>query len=376
MENKEEKVENLESAPVEDAVSQGEQPAGGAAVVDKPNFWQKFVSSFKSFFTKEHLKEFAKDHIFDLCALGGLILCLIIFSIVPQLVNGSRSFIWRPTSVKKLIENISVYFILAIGAVFIYLMGCMDISVGYQVGVFAAVFIMVANLSNIFVALLTIILMGLVCAVFNAFVGAYVKLPTVMSSVILMQLFNGVMITLFGDKGITTYTLNAGKTISGVVGSTWFRVIALVSLALIAFYFLTFTKVGKRSRAIGANKLAADQAGANLLITRIICYAIFSLFLCFGAIMFVSIADASTSTDTTSYQMDIMIMLLMGGMPLSGGMKGKLFNAIIGTFTYVLLDRGLMACSVPVEYIMLVKSAVFVTIVCLTCRKPGNLLPR
>ena len=51
-------------------------------------------------------------------------------------------------------------------------------------------FILVTNSSNLIAALLLIVIMGLACAVFNAFVGAYVKLPTVMSSVILMQLVN------------------------------------------------------------------------------------------------------------------------------------------------------------------------------------------
>ena len=373
MKNKEDKVEKIESTPAADGDLN--KSSGGTAVAQKTGFVQKVVNAFKNFFTREHLKEFLRNHIYDICALGGLIICLIIFTIVPgRHPRDGKLLLWRPQTVKALISQVSVYFILAIGAVFIYLMGCMDISVGYQVGVFAAVFIIVANLSNLFVALLVILIMGIACAIFNAYVGAYVKLPTVMSSVILMQLFNGVLLSMYGDKGLNSYSLT--MDLQAVVGSTWFRVISLVTLALIAFYFLTFTKVGKRSRAIGTNRLAADQAGANLLVTRIICYVIFSVFLCFGAVMLIARSNSIASSDTTSYQMDIMIMLLMGGMPLSGGMKGKLFNAIVGTFTYVLLNMGLTLCGVEVAYIMLVKSAVFVTIVCLTCRKPGNLLPR
>lgn len=370
MESKEEK---LEKVSVEETTPDAEQSAGAAAVAVEPNFRQKKLKRFKNFFTRERLKEFLKNHIFDICALSGLIILLIVFTIVPPLVNGPKANIWRPMSVKTLISQVSVYFILAIGAVFVYLMGCMDISVGYQVGVFGAVFILVSNSSNLIVGLLVILIMGIACAIFNSFVGAYVKLPTVMSSVILMQLFNGVLLTIFDDKGINELRLDVDISI---ISSTWFRVVALVLLALVAFYMLTFTKVGKRSRAIGTNKLAADQAGANLLFTRIICYCVFSVFLCLSAVMLTAKSNSIASADTVTYQMDIMIMLLMGGMPLSGGMKGKLFNAIIGTFTYVLLNRGLSACSVPMAYIMLVKSTVFVVIVCLTCRKPGNLLPR
>ena len=72
MENKEDKVEKIEDVSNEETASQSGQPASIVAAA-KPNFGQKIVSAFKNFFTKEHLKEFAKDHIFDICALCGLI---------------------------------------------------------------------------------------------------------------------------------------------------------------------------------------------------------------------------------------------------------------------------------------------------------------
>jgi ribose transport system permease protein len=57
-------------------------------------------------------------------------------------------------------------------------------------------------------------------------------------------------------------------------------------------------------------------------------------------------------------------------------MKCKLSNAIVGTLTYCIIDLGLGLCKVPAEYIFLVKAVIFVLIVALTCRKPGDYLPR
>ena len=273
------------------------------------------------------------------------------------------------------IEQATVLMILAIGASFVYMMGCMDISVGYQVGVFATLFIVVTNATgSVVVALLTIIALGILCAAFNAFIGAYVKLPTVMSSVILMQFFSGLMTKLYSDSSLASRTL--ANIDLAIVGSTWFRVVSILVLTLVGFYILNYTKTGKRARAIGANKVAASQAGANLLKTRIICYSIFSIFLCVSAIFLIARKNGVGETDSASYQMDIMIMLLMGGMPLSGGMKCKLSNAIVGTLTYCIIDLGLGLCKVSAEYIFLVKAIIFVLIVALTCRKPGEYLPR
>lgn len=345
------------------------------SVPEKKNFNLKNTfGKVKEYFKKFDYKEFFREHLFEIIAIAGFLVCLIIFSFLPQVLNGPRASFWRPAVLKAFVEQSTVYLILAIGACFVYLMGCMDISVGYQVGVLATVFILIVNATgNIFFALLAIVCMGVLCAVFNAFVGAYVKLPQVMSSVILMQLFSGLITYLYSDSGIASMTIGVSLKF---LNSTAVRVVSLVVLAGIAFYLINLTSVGKRAKALGANKLAAQQAGADLLKTRIICYGIFSAFLCIAALFLIARKDGFGEADSSSYQMDIMIMLLMGGMPLSGGMKGKLTNAIVGTLTYVLINLGLGLCRVPAQYIFLVKSIVFVFIVCLTCRQNGKLLPR
>ena len=319
-------------------------------------------------------KEWARDNIFTLVAIGGLVVLLILFSFLPQVLRGPRVTFWRPAVLSAYVEQATVYLILALGASFVYLMGSMDISVGYQVAVFATIFIVIVNSTgSIFLALLTIVCLGLLCAVFNAFVGAYVKLPTVMSSVILMQLFSGLTTYLYGDSGYSSRPITISLS---VLNSTGVRVVVLIVLIAVAYYLTNYTILGKRAKAIGANKFAAQQAGADLLKTRIICYGAFALFLCVASIFSIARKDSIGEADTVSYQMDIMIMLLMGGMPLSGGYKGKITNAVTGTLTYVLLNLGLSLCGVSAEYIFLVKSLVFVIIVGLTCRRPGLLLPR
>ncbi len=317
-------------------------------------------------------KRYIKDHAFSLAAYTGLVLCLIIFSILPPIVTGAN--IWSRMSLNITIEQITVYMILALGATMIYAMGSMDISVGYQVAVFSTLFIIISNASgSMFLGLLVIVVLGIVCAVFNAVVGTYIKLPTVMSSVVLMQLFRGINQTLFSDSSINSYAIQFDLSI---VDSTWFRVLSMVVLAIIACYILNYTKIGKRAKAVGANKYAAAQAGSKMLITRIASYTVFGMFLVIACIFLIARTSGIGESDSSGFQMDVMIMLLMGGMPLSGGMRTKISCAVCGCLTYVLLDRGLGLCGVSAEYITLIKALIFLGIVVITCRKPGVVLPR
>ena len=79
---------------------------------------------------------------------------------------------------------------------------------------------------------------------------------------------------------------------------------------------------------------------------------------------------------TENYQMDIMIMLLMGGVPLKGGMKVRLSGSIVGCLTYNLISTGMTYCNVSQSYIMITQAIIFVVIVAFTCRTNEDYLPR
>ena len=328
---------------------------------------------------KFNWKDFARNHLYELVALGGFLFLLILFSFLPQAVTG-RPYkyvgLWRKAIINNFVEQTTVYMVLAIGATFIYSMGTMDIAVGYQVGIMATVFVTVSNATgSIIFGLLVALIIALVCSVFNGLVGAYVKLPTVMSSVILMQFFRGLMTNIYQDDPTNPGSFILAKDVSWAT-STGFRVFSLVILLLVGLYILGYTKLGKRTKAIGANRRAADLAGAQFLKSRIMAYAVFGFFLVIAVFFLVARTQGIAEGDASTFQMDIMIMLLMGGMPLSGGMRTKLINAVLGTLTYALITIGLTLCGVPEAQVFFTKAIIFVTIVVLTCRKPGEVLPR
>lgn len=71
--------------------------------------------------------------------------------------------------------------------------------------------------------------------------------------------------------------------------------------------------------------------------------------------------------------MDIMVALLLGGMPLSGGMKSKISSSLIGAFTYVILSNGLNLAHVKPEYGYVIKAIVFLAVTLSTYDEATNL---
>ena len=81
---------------------------------------------------------FIKNHSLDLLAYAGLAVMLILFLVF----NSGTRLIYNFGSV---IQAAAVYAILAIGAVFIYSLGNMDVSIGRQVGLYSTMLVLIGN---------------------------------------------------------------------------------------------------------------------------------------------------------------------------------------------------------------------------------------
>lgn len=82
-------------------------------------------------------KEFFKKHAYDIAAYAGLAVTFILFLIY----SGDK----LSYNMATVLQAAAAYSIIALGAVFVYSMGFMDVSVGQQVGVYAILMIMITN---------------------------------------------------------------------------------------------------------------------------------------------------------------------------------------------------------------------------------------
>ena len=84
--------------------------------------------------------------------------------------------------------------------------------------------------------------------------------------------------------------------------------------------------------------------------------------------------NASTAT---TLGMDMMVAIVLGGMPLSGGAKSKISAALIGAAIITVLNNGLMVIHVDSGSIQLVRGILFLIVVYITgFSYRSNLLPR
>ena len=74
---------------------------------------------------------------------------------------------------------------------------------------------------------------------------------------------------------------------------------------------------------------------------------------------------------------DVMVALVLGGMPLSGGPKSKISAGLIGAVTITLLNSGLTIMGLSTGQIQIVRGIVFIVVVFVSSFSyRGKLLPR
>lgn len=321
---------------------------------------------------KQNPVQWIKKHSSTVASLGGLVFCIIFFTIGTGMKGES---IWSGDKLSTLIGDVIVTALMAVGAVFIYSLGNMDVSIGRQVGLYSTMLVLIGNATgSLLPGILACIVVAVIIGIINGAAGELLHMYSVISSVVFMMVISGITTIIYSNVGSKNIILSG-------VDLSFFRspvnmVIVLVIEYLVIGYFFYFTKYGKYARAIGANQTAAAQSGVNIIKYRVIPYIFLAFCLVTASLFQMGYTGAASDATGTGFEMNVMVSLILGGMPLKGGMKSRLSCAVIGALTFSLLAVGLPIIGVPTRMTFMIKAIIFLVVVLITCRQKSGPLPR
>ena len=114
---------------------------------------------------KQTLQQWVKKHGSSVASVGGLVFCLIFFTVTTGLKGES---IWSASKLATLIGDVIVTALMAVGAVFIYSLGNMDVSIGKQVGLYSTLLVLVGNATgSLWIAILVCLLIAVFIGIIN-----------------------------------------------------------------------------------------------------------------------------------------------------------------------------------------------------------------
>ena len=118
-----------------------------------------------------------------------------------------------------------------------------------------------------------------------------------------------------------------------------FKIIVLAIFSILCIFVFNFTKIGRREKFLGGNPVCAQLTGINVNTYAIIAFVMAGLGVGLGAFLTLVYTPSVTTSTAGSIGMNIIVAIVFGGMPISGGPRSKIYSALVGGFSYILLNN-------------------------------------
>ena len=138
--------------------------------------------------------------------------------------------------------------------------------------------------------------------------------------------------------------------------------VILVILVIIYHTITQKTTFGRHVYAVGGNKSAAALSGVNVERTYFLTMMNMSLLAAIAGILFVGRATAAGPADGTSWEMDAIASVFIGGAAVSGGV-GTIMATMVGGMVMAVLNNGLMLMGVGADKTQVIKGLVLLAAV-------------
>ena len=267
--------------------------------------------------------------------------------------------ILTPKKLRLLFSQIYYPTIVATGVFFVMTLGSIDFTEGSTLGV-ASIVISVLSFYSIPLAILGGILTGAAIGAINGFFHVRFKLQSFIVTICTMYLFRGVCAYFTTETAVPASAAIKALDINGL------KIAITLAVLVVAWFLFRFTRVGNDVKAVGSGETAARFSGVHT--DRVKFLAFVSAGALTGLAAFVNVIKVGSITATAGNQLEtqILISLVLGGLPITGGAKVRFSNIVVGTLMYAVLNSGLSILGYDPQTQQLIKGVIFLIFVALT----------
>ena len=256
--------------------------------------------------------------------------------------------------------------IVATGAIFIYTLGSFDISLGAATLFAATLGVLTYNATENFALMIIVILLaGIVCSLVNSVLASIFHIPVFVTTVAMMSVLSAIASQIITTKGGAVGGISIPSEVVKHLDNSAFKIGVLVIWAAICVFVFDYTKFGRREKFVGGNPICAQLSGIKYNTYAILGFLLAGVGVGIGAFMTLVYTPSVTTTTAGDIGMNIMVAIVFGGMPISGGARSKIYAAVVGGFSYIVLNNilDLLIDSTSGYGITQIVSAVFFLII-------------
>jgi ribose transport system permease protein len=267
-----------------------------------------------------------------------------------------------PGNMVALVRSVAILGILGLG------MGLVVIGRGIDLAMVATMVVSVSWVLSLAqasfslpVALLLGFLFALAVGLASGVLVAYATIPAIFATLAVGLMVYGLgrawlfQVDVQNTPAQSTFFTSLGETtIFGIP----MMIVAFGMLSVLIWALLRFTQFGRLIYAIGDNPVAARTTGIAIRPLIVAQYVIASVvsFLA-GLVMAAANSGMSTRVYNSTMIYDVLLVVVLGGIGLSGG-RGGMRNVLVGTLLVGVLLNGMTIYDIPYTEQNLIKSVI------------------
>jgi simple sugar transport system permease protein len=204
---------------------------------------------------------------------------------------------------------------------------------------------------------------GIVLGVLNGLLVNLLKVPSLIVTIGTQYLFRGALLSFIGTVWIMSIPAQMGafgrlplfqiETASRAVVTLPVYFLVLPIAALVTWWILNRTLMGRAIFAVGGNANVAERLGYNLRTVQVFVFGYAGALAGLAGIIHVSANRLANPFDLVGTEINVIAAVVLGGARITGG-TGSVLGTIFGVLLIVVVNSVLVLVGIPSTYQRLV----------------------
>ncbi len=286
---------------------------------------------------------------------------LILFAVLIIVFGLMSERFLTPVNFVNIVNQASHIAIIAIGMTFVLLIAGIDLSVGANMYLSAAILgVFLPGMPPI-VAFPLVAVLGLMFGAVNAFMITQLRVAAFITTLATLFIGRGIALYFSGNKMVpfSKSVLTFGRSdYLGIPSAIWVFLVVLI----IALVVLKLTTFGRQVYAIGADPEAASKAGINVKRVVFAVYCICGVCAAVGGLVSGSQVAVASSTFGFQKEFPVIAAAVLGGTSLFGG-RGGVLGTVFGAVLIQTVENGLVMTNAnPYIYPLVISVIIFIAV--------------
>lgn len=296
--------------------------------------------------------------------IGGQYLSAALLVVAVLVLASCFAQFCTPENLGNLLVQATPLLIVALGQTLVVLTGGLDLSVGVMISLATG---LIANTESpvlgVTLVLLAAVMLGLVNGVGVARFRVHPIIMTLSSSTVLQ----GIVLIILPTPGGSVSPGIVGA-VNGGLGPVPFAMIWIVLAVAAGWFVLHRMRFGLHLYAVGGAPDNAALAGVNVPWTVVRSYVLCALFAAVAGIFLAGRISSGDPWVGTSYGLDSIAAVALGGTQLTGGIGG-VWGTLCGTLLLGLVGNGMNLVQINPFLLSVVNGGLLLIAVCLRRRE-------